>query len=192
MRVGKEGYLWNRKWLWIVILIGFAVFLSYLKPLKLEEGGEMTYLSMLVIYLVGYFYGGRTGLAAAFLYGAIKYFLDYPLIVNVPELWDYILGYGLLGAGGFLADRKYGLQKGYLLAALLRYIESVWNCIWFYYMYEESVAANIQYGLIYCIGYIGAEALITFLVLCIPPVREAIEYLKYVATNEYEEDLDTF
>ena len=59
-------------------------------------------------------------------------------------------------------------------------------------MNEETVAANIQYGLVYCIGYIGAEAVITLLVLCIPQVREAIEYLKDVATHEYEEDLDTF
>ena len=188
----KEGYLWNRKWLWILILMGVSLFLSYLKPLRLEEGGEVTYLSMLVIYLVGYFYGGWTGVAAAFAYGAMKYFLDYPLIVNVPELWDYILGYGLLGFGGFLADKKHGLQKGYLLAVLLRYIESVWNCIWFYYMYNEPVAANIQYGLVYCIGYIGAEGIITLIVLCIPPVKEAIEYLKYVANHEYENDLDTF
>ena len=188
----REGYLWNRKWLWILILVAAAVILSYMKPLKLEEGGEVTYLSMLAIYLVGYFYGGGTGMAAAFFYGALKYFLDYPMIVNIPELWDYILGYGLLGVGGFLCDRRYGLQKGYLLAVLLRYIESVWNCIWFYYMNEETVAANIQYGLVYCIGYIGAEAVITLLVLCIPQVREAIDYLKDVATHEYEEDLDTF
>lgn len=175
-----------------MILIGVSLILSYMKPLRLAEGGEVTYLSMLVIYLVGYFYGGWTGVAAAFLYGALKYFLDYPMIVNVPELWDYILGYGLLGFGGFLADKKHGLQKGYLLAVLLRYLESVWNCIWFYYMHQESVAANIQYGLVYCIGYIGAEALITFIVLCIPPVKEAIDYLKYVATHKYEDDLDTF
>ena len=54
----REGYLWNRKWLWILILVAAAVILSYMKPLKLEEGGEVTYLSMLAIYLVGYFYGG--------------------------------------------------------------------------------------------------------------------------------------
>ena len=70
----KEGYLWNRKWLWILILIGVSLILSYMKPLRLAEGGEVTYLSMLVIYLVGYFYGGWTGVAAAFLYGALKYF----------------------------------------------------------------------------------------------------------------------
>ena len=37
----REGYLWNRKWLWILILVAAAVILSYMKPLKLEEGGEV-------------------------------------------------------------------------------------------------------------------------------------------------------
>ena len=100
MNAQKGEYLWNRRWLWVVILIVASILLSYLKPLKLQEGGEVTYLSMLVIFLVGYFYGGKAGIGAAFLYGILKYVLDYPFVINIPELWDYILGYGLLGFGG--------------------------------------------------------------------------------------------
>lgn len=188
----KEGFFWNRKWIWFLLLLGVATILSYLKPVQLKEGGDVTYLSMLVIYLVGYFYGGKMGILAAFLFGGLKYFLDYPLIVNIPELWDYILGYGLLGFGGFFAKGERGLQKGFLVAVLLRYIESVWNCVYFYYMYEETVAVNIRYGLVYCGGYIGLETFITLLILCIPQVKEAINYLKYVATHDYEMDLDSF
>lgn len=192
MSAQKGEYLWNRRWLWVVILISVSILLSYLKPLKLQEGGEVTYLSMLVIFLVGYFYGGKAGIAAAFLYGILKYVLDYPFVVNIPELWDYILGYGLLGFGGLLFKSKNGLLKGYALAVLLRYTESVWNCVWFYYQPEINIVENIQYGLIYCGGYIGTEALVTLILLCIPQIREVIEYLKFVATHEYEENMDTF
>lgn len=188
----KEGYLWNRKWFWIITLLALSLLLSYMQPLQLKEGGEVTCLSMMILCLAGYFYGGPTGLFTCFCFGAIKYVLDYPGIINVPEVWDYLLGYGVLGLGGFFCHQKKGLQKGYLFAVLLRYIESVWNCVWFYYMVDQTMAANIRYGLIYCGGYIGAEALISFVVLCLPPVREAIEYVKYVATHDYEDDLDTF
>jgi len=79
---------------------------------------------------------------------------------------------------------KGSLWIGYLLAVLLRYIESVWNCSYFY---DET----IRYSLVYS-SYICVEMAVTLLILCIPQVREAIEYLKYVATHAYEEDLDTF
>lgn len=192
MNIDNREYLWNRRWLWVAILIVSSILLSYLKPLKLQEGGEVTYLSMLVIFLVGYFYGGKAGIGAAFLYGILKYVLDYAFVVNVPELWDYILGYGLLGFGGLFFRSKNGLFKGYAFAVLLRYIESVWNCVWFYYQPDISIVQNIRYGLVYCGGYIGTEAVVTLVLLCIPQVREAIEYLKFMATHEYEEDLDTF
>lgn len=192
MNLWKEGFLWNRKWLWMLILLLLGLGLSYIKPLKLVEGGEVTYLSMMIIFLAGYFYGGKYGLALAFIFGGIKYFIDYPFVVNVPELWDYILGYGLLGVGGFVRHGRFSLQKGFLLAVLCRYIQCVVNCIYFYYMPNESLAANIRYGLVYCGGYIGTEAVVSFVLLCIPPVMEAINYLKYVATTTYEENLDTF
>ena len=197
----KEHFLWNRKWLWILIILGAGLLLSYLQPLELAEGGEVTFLSMLAVCMAGYFFGGWTGLLTALIFGCIKFLLRN---VNdsdnvVAELYDYILGYGLLGACGFLCHKKEkdndkedkdknkgkgSLWIGYLLAVLLRYVESVWNCSYFY---DET----IRYSLVYS-SYICVEMAVTLLILCIPQVREAIEYLKYVATHAYEEDLDTF
>ena len=197
----KEHFLWNRKWLWILIILGAGLLLSYLQPLELAEGGEVTFLSMLAVCMSGYFFGGWTGLLTALIFGCIKFLLRN---VNdsdnvVAELYDYILGYGLLGICGFLCHKnekdnnkedkdknkgKGSLWIGYLLAVLLRYNDTVWNCSYFY---KET----IRYTHIYS-SYICVEMAVTLLILCIPQVREAIEYLKYVATHAYEEDLDTF
>lgn len=182
----KDHFLWNRKWLWILMILGAGLLLSYLQPLEMSEGGEVAFLSMLVVCMVGYFFGGWTGLLAALVFGVIKFLLRNVNDSNevVAELYDYILGYGLLGAAGFLYQKKIGLRMGYLLAVLLRYIESVWNCAYFYH---ETVGYSLVYS-----SYIIVELVVTLLILCIPQVREAIEYLKYVATHKYEEDLDTF
>lgn len=188
----EEGFYWNNKCFWIFILFVLGIILSYLQPLRLVEGGEITYMSMLAIYLIGYFYGGKCGIMSALTFGIVQYFFHYPFILNIPELWDYVLGYGLLGVGGFLSNKRQGIYKGYLLAVLLRYIESVLNCVYFYYMNDASLWENIRYGLVYCGGYIGTETFLTLVVLCIPVIRECIEYIKYIATNEYEDDLDSF
>lgn len=182
-----------------VPLVALAFALSYLRPVRLAEGGEITCLSMFILFLVGYFYGGLTGVIAALSFGGLKYLLDYCLLVsvpicNVPELFDYLLGYGLLGVGGFLWKKKGALFGGYLLAVSLRYIEGVWNCVYFYYRTDETLWQNILYGLVYCFGYIITEAVITLLILLIPSVREAVEYLRSIAdhTADEEEDLDFF
>ncbi len=222
----NKTLFWNRRWLWFVLLLAVSLFLSYLQPITLAEGGEVTFLSMLAIVLIGYFYGGWAGTLGALLFGVLKYFLDYHLTLNVAELTDYIFGYGLLGVGGFFRnwqgswkwkkEKDSGSGEGvskdaclteeaqfvrgestllrcYLLAVTLRYIESVWNCLQYYYKPWESIWENIwDESIVYCAGYVGAEVLITVIVLLIPQVREALEYLKFVATHDYVEDLDTF
>lgn len=53
----QEHFLWNRKWLWILMILGMGLLLSYLQPLQLSEGGEVTFLSMLAVCMAGYFFG---------------------------------------------------------------------------------------------------------------------------------------
>lgn len=107
----NQGF-WNRRWLWFVLLLAMGIVLSYLQPITLAEGGEVTFLSMLAIVLIGYFYGGWTGILGALLFAVIKYFLDYHLTLNVAELTDYIFGYGLLGVGAFLGTGRAEVKAG--------------------------------------------------------------------------------
>ena len=44
---------------------------------------------------------------------------------------------------------------------------------------------DVEEGIVYCVGYVGIEAVVTILVLLLPPVHKAVEYCKYVANNEY-------
>ena len=100
---------WNRQWLWIVLLLAFSMIFSYWKLIPLKEGGEVTWFSMLFLYLIGYFYGGWKGLLFAILYGGIKFGCDYGLNCLdkthlTAELVDYITSYGIVGIGGFVAS----------------------------------------------------------------------------------------
>ena len=189
--------LWGNKAAWCIILIAVALAASYIRPLRLEEGGEITFLSMMLVCLIGYLCGPKTGVAGAFLYAVLKYVLDYCLHVFdasilIPEMWDYLLGLTLLGICGILTAQGWSLRPAFLIAVLLRYIESVWNCIYFYYRPDESPLQNLHYGLVYCGGYIGLELLLSLVILSIPPVKEAIEFLKQVAGSKYTEDYDFF
>ncbi len=190
----NHEFLWNKKRLWFWILLGVAFVLSFVTPLRLDEGGELTCFSMLVICLIGYFLGGSKGVLAAVIFGVLRFLVGFPYADNLAEIIDDLVGFGLLGACGVLLQKKKILQfkNAFLLAALLRYAESVWNCIFFYYRTDMSLLWNIKYGFVYCAGYIGAELIITYIVLSVPVVMEAVDFLKYVVTHPYDDDLDTY
>ncbi len=193
--------LWGRKILWFMVLLAIAVLLSYMKMLKLKEGGELTLLSMLPVCLIGYYFGAIPGLVGAFLFGSIKLLIDWPQIEaanRFAECWDYLLGYSLLGFCGVLADRRLrfhlSLPAAFTWAVFLRFIEWAANCFLFYYDSGRSLLWNIFVGAIaYTIGYIGIEWLLCMLVLWIPQGRDAVDFLGRVATESYpEEDYDVF
>ena len=165
-----------------------ALGFSYLRPLHMSEGGDVTFLSTAVLFLVAYFFGGRVGIITAVIYSLCKFGLDYQVGLLAKdhitaELYDYILGYGVIGIGGFFSNMRkrtaYGFSGfwlGYSVAVILRFIESVFNCSYFY---NETVWYSIKY----CLGYIGIEAVVTILILLIPKVREAIEYAREAANS---------
>lgn len=208
MKIGSKIKVWNNKLFWIPLLVVLSLYLSYQKPIMLANGGEVTFLSMFFLYLVGYFYGGGWGVLAAVIFAGAKYALDFPDLDNlVAELYDYIIGYGLLGIGGFFVKRKNekaslldgafsknkDLIYGFTIAAFARFVESSINAVVFYYDSSMSFWENLWTGsIVYSFGYVGVEWLITLGILCVPIVREATCYLKYVATYDYKEDLDSY
>ena len=188
----KLNILWNRKWVWVGILLFAAFLFSYLQPLQFDEGGEATFLSMLVLILIGYFFGAKEAVLSVLVYSLARYVTDYHSMHNLAEFMDYMLGYGLLAVGGIVAHKTGRLKLGYCVGVLLRYMESIINCVMFYYIPTDTLWENIWEGISYSAYYIAAEFVLTMVVLAFPVVCEAIEYWKYVATHERTENLNTF
>ena len=84
----NHEFLWNKKRLWFWILLGVAFVLSFVTPLRLDEGGELTCFSMLVICLIGYFLGGSKGVLAAVIFGVLRFLVGFPYADNLAEIID--------------------------------------------------------------------------------------------------------
>ena len=85
---------------------------------------------------------------------------------------DYILAFGALGLAGIFWKSKNGLVKGYLLGILARGAFHTLGgyLYWMDYMPEnfpQSLAA--LYPIIYNYSYILAEAVLTVIVISLPP-----------------------
>ena len=155
---------------------------SMVKLVDMPMGGSVTLCSMLFVCLIGYLFGLRTGLLGAVAYGFLQLVID-PYIISIPQmLTDYIFAFGALGLSGVFSEKKNGLTKGYLLGALGRYFFSFLSGMIFFgtnaAVYNMSVPV---YSLAYNGSYLGPEALITVIILQLPPVRQGLQRVKEMA-----------
>jgi thiamine transporter len=153
----------------------FAVF-------SLPFGGSITLFRMFFICLIGYFYGTRAGILTGIACGFLDLILKPYVVHPVQLLIDYPLAFGCLGLSGVFAKSKLGLIKGYILGVAGRYICHVLSGVIFFAMYAGGKNPMI-YSLGYNATYIVPEAVVTLILLMLPPVIAAINMVKRQVTE---------
>lgn len=165
------------------LCLALAFVFSNVKLFRLPMGGSVTVFSMFFITFIGYLYGPRVSLFAAFAYGLLQMVID-PYIISLPQLLcDYILAFGALGLSGFFYGKKQAMIKGYLLGIFGRFLFSTLSGIIFFADYAPEGMNPIVYSTLYNGSYIAAEGVLTIIVLAIPVVQQALNRVK-VETNE--------
>ncbi len=159
--------------------IALATVTSMIKLIAMPMGGSVTLLSMLFIVLIGYWFGLKPGLMAAFAYGILQLVID-PYIISFPQmLVDYLFAFGALGLSGLFSNKKNGLILGYVVAVLGRYFFAFLSGWIFFGMYAPDTFPNaVVYSLAYNGAYLGAEAAITLIIIALPPVAKALASVK--------------
>ena len=161
-----------------------TVVATVIKLPSLPNGGSVTLFSMLLVTLVGYWYGPVTGIIAAVGFGILQ-FITGPYVVHpIQVVIDYPLAFGALGLSGFFSGKKNGLLKGYIVGVLGRFFFASVSGLIFYTVYVESLAENmmaIWVSLVYNMTYIFPEALITVMLISIPAVKVALAKIKEMA-----------
>ena len=178
--VVKNG---TRKLVFAAMAMALAYVTSMIKVLHMPMGGSITLFSMLFITLIGYWYGLRTGLTAAFAYGLLQLVID-PYILSVPQLLcDYVLAFGALGLSGVFHNAKNGLIKGYFLGVLGRFVFSFLSGYIFFGDYAPEGMNPAVYSFLYNGAYIFAEAALTIVLLAIPAVAHGLLKVKNMAVQ---------
>lgn len=168
--------------------VSLATVASMIKLVRMPMGGSVTLFSMLFIVLIGYWYGLGAGLTTAFAYGILQLVID-PYILSIPQmLVDYLFAFGALGLSGIFSRNKskYSLILCYLAGVLGRYLFAFISGWIFFGTYASYYGFNsaVTYSLAYNGAYLGLEALITVLILAIPPVNKALAYVKGLADGK--------
>ena len=161
------------------VLIAASFVLSTLTLFKMPQGGSVTPFSMLPIAICAYFLGTRTGVMAGAALGLVNLIVNPYVIHPLQLLLDYPIAFAALGAGGFARNTKAGLPLVYLIGIFGRFVCSTLSGVVFFAEYAEGTGMNpLLYSVVYNGTYIGAEGIITIIVLMLPPVRAALDNIK--------------
>ncbi len=178
----------TKKLVFSAMAIALATIIStVIKLPSLPNGGSITLFSMLLICMVGYWYGPTTGIIAAITYGILQFIIG-PYIVHPAQiLLDYPLAFGALGLAGFFYQKKNGLILGYLVGVLGRFTFHMISGLIFYTTYVETLQENVAAiwaSTLYNLSYLLPEAILTVILLTLPPVRHMLSQLKGMATQK--------
>ena len=185
--MSKERKVTTKQIVFAAMAIALAtVIATVIKLPSLPNGGSVTLFSMLVVTMVGYWYGPFVGITAAVGFGILQ-FITGPYVVHpLQVVIDYPLAFGALGISGFFSGKKNGLLKGYVAGVLGRFFFASVSGLIFYTVYVESLEENIVAvwaSLVYNMTYILPEAVITILLISIPAVKRALGKIKEMALS---------
>ncbi len=184
----NKNKLTTRKLVFCAMALALATVIStVIKLPSLPAGGSITLFSMLVICLVGYWYGPVIGLITALAYGVLQ-FITGPYVVHpVQVLLDYPLAFGALGLSGFFWQKKNGLIIGYVAGVLGRLLMHEISGYLFYTEYVSGdPGANLSAiwaSTVYNMSYILPEMILTLILLCLPQIRDMLKRLKALANQ---------
>lgn len=175
---GGSSFAATKKLVFSAMGITLALVTSYLKLWNMPMGGSVTLLSMLFITLIGYWFGTKYGIITGAAFGLLQFIIN-PYMLSVPQvLLDYPLAFGALGLSGLFRNHRYGLQFGYIIGVIGRFVFSTLSGVIFFASYAPEGMNPWVYSTIYQGSYLGAEAILTLVIISLPPVMKALKIVK--------------
>lgn len=175
----------SKKLAYCAMCLALAAVTSMLKVFEFPFGGSVTLCSMLFAVLPGWFYGARTGLLCGLIYGILQFVMGPYVMTPLQVLFDYVFAFTVMGVSGFFYRNRNGLITGYIAAVFGRWImATIAGLIWVSLgLTAWDGWAPLPYSMAYNGAYIGAEAVVTLVILSVPAVRTALARIKKQAVN---------
>ena len=143
----------------VCIALSFA--LSYLRFVKLPQGGSITVASLLPLMIYSYMFGVKKGIFAGFIYGILQAVQDPYIIHPAQFLLDYPVAFACIGVSGLFAKVQ-KLNKfpqiqfalGAVIASVLRYLSHVLSGVFAFSEYAYHwTSGEAMNPWLYSLGY---------------------------------------
>ena len=157
-RKDKKGFD-SRAIAFASVCIAMSFSLSYLRIVKLPQGGSITVASLLPLMLYSYMFGTKKGVFAGLIYGILQAFQDTYILHPAQFLLDYPLAFAAIGLAGMFAKTdalhypqiKFAL--GAAIAGLGRFAIHFISGIFAFGAFAEDQPV-VLYSFLYQLGYV--------------------------------------
>ena len=166
---------WNAKMLaYAALCIAISFVLSYIRLLKMPQGGSITPASMLPIMMFAYAFGFGPGLICSMAYGVLQMFQDMYIVGWVQATLDYVLAFGSLALVALFRNWKspFNFSVGVVVAGIVRVFFHVLSGVVYFADYAPEGMDPLVYSLGYNLTSGGVDALICAVIGFIPGVRK--------------------
>ena len=166
---------WNAKMLaYAALCIAISFVLSYIRLLKMPQGGSITPASMLPIMMFAYAFGFGPGLICSMAYGVLQMFQDMYIVGWVQATLDYVLAFGSLALVALFRNWKspFNFSVGVVVAGIVRVFFHVLSGVVYFADYAPEGMDPLVYSLGYNLTSVGVDALICAVIGFIPGVRK--------------------
>jgi thiamine transporter len=156
----------------IGLSIALATVLQLITVFRLPQGGSVTAGSVVPIILVALFYGPEVGFLTGFLFGITNFIMSPFALHPVQVLFDYPLPFMAIGIVGYFRtfDIK-GKILGVIAAMFARFACHFISGVVFFGSYAPEGTSVYLYSLLYNGSYMGAETIITCVIIAIIPLK---------------------
>ena len=143
----------------VCIALSFA--LSFMRIVRLPQGGSITPASLLPLMIYAYMFGVRKGIFAGFIYGLLQAFQDPSVLHPAQFLLDYPVAFAWIGLAGLFASNS-SLRKipqlqfalGAVLAGLGRFCMHFLSGTFAFGVFAPEGTPAALYSFIYQAGYV--------------------------------------
>lgn len=156
----------------IALSVAIAAVLNNIKFLSLPQGGSITLVSMLPIFLMAFAYGPEIGFLTGFLFGMINLFMGPYILHPVQVLFDYPLPFMLLGVAGYFPRQG---TVGILTGGFLRFLCHVISGAVFFGSYAPAGMNVILYSIVYNAPIVFIELALIIIIMFILPVNRLLK-----------------
>ena len=149
----------------VCVAMSFA--LSYLRIVKMPQGGSITIASLLPLMIYSFMYGTKKGVFVGMIYGLLQALQDFYLVHPAQFLLDYPVAFAAIGLAGMFAKVK-ALEKipqlqfalGAVVAGLARFAVHYLSGVFAFSAFAGDQNPYL-YSFIYQAGYVLPDVAIT-------------------------------
>lgn len=166
---GSESGFNTKSISYAAICIALSFALSYLRIIKMPQGGSITIASLLPLMIYSYMFGCKKGVFAGAIYGLLQAIQDPYIIHPAQFLLDYPLAFACIGLAGIFANvgtlsDRWKFALGGVVAGLCRFVMHYLSGVFAFGAFAPEGQSPFLYSLIYQAGYVLPDIAIAIVV----------------------------